>query len=554
MNPSNEGPRILLVENDTRVRESYDVLLRYWGYFPVLAVGEGKSLIRDAISKAKRYHCILAIIDLRLMDDFDDEDASGLELAGRIGPIRSIILSGYPDQKILREILDKHKDIPFLSKADAPEQIKKTLDTEVRKVCAARRGLQIDPPNLMDQLRQTPFGSLINKYPDQVPDILAQLLPGASKLKIERLDSSLFSKPGSTGVPRPRSVIFKVYEEDYEPVVVKMARPAKIKKEFDRFEKYVHRKVGGNFMAKLERHAELWDIGGALYSYIGDFDVVTFSRYYEDHIIEDIRDSLSSFFTVSWGKHYERRQDVKNVSLFDLYNEVWGDWYGKNVKKFPSHSLWQDIKITKLPGLSDPIEWFIDRIAECPESDICLIGNTQKAVTHGDLHGDNLLIDSRKNAWVIDFERTGEGHALQDFIELEADILNRLDAFSDNTLAFYRMCLVVAGRTKIRELDENEAKAPDPRIEKALKTISLLRGLAFECTGIQDARQYLLGLLFNAIFRATINNSERYRKHQQQALMLAAIFCHRLEHWNEPWPPEEWKLILHSMTMSNSKK
>ena len=76
-------------------------------------------------------------------------------------------------------------------------------------------------------------------------------------------------------------------------------------------------------------------------------------------------------------------------------------------------------------------------------------------------------------------------------------------------------------------------RSQDPRIRKALQTISLLRSLAVKCTGICDARQYLLGLLFNAIFRATINNNEKYRDRQIRALMLAGIFCHRLDHWNE---------------------
>ena len=543
MGKDNMGPRILLVENDRRVRESYEVLLRFWGYSPISAIGNGQSLIKNAASIAKKLHCSLALIDLRLMDDFDEEDISGLSLTDEIHPTRSIILTGYPTQAILLGMLQNHKDIPFLLKSDAPDKIKLTLDTEMGKVCAVKRGLHIDPPDLLDQLKRTTFGSLIKKYPDQVPDILAQLLPGATRLKIERLDSTMHE---SAGVPRPKSVILKVSEEDYEPVVVKMARPEKVRQEFDRYERFVSRKIGGNFMARLERHAELWDIGGALYTYIGDFDVVTFSRYYEDHPIEDIRDSLVSFFTVLWGKHYERRQSIENVSLFDLYNDVWGDWYSKNVKDFQSQSLWQDEGIAKLPGLPDPIEWFKDRIAECGDPDFCIVANTHIAVTHGDLHGDNLLIDSRKNAWVIDFERTGDGHALQDFIELETDILNRLDVFTDSPLTFYRMCIILANQPQIQGLDENVASSPDPRIEKALKTISLLRALALKCTSIQDARQYVLGLLFNAIFRATINQSERYHKHQQQALMLAAIFCHRLEHWNEPWPPEEWMPVLNS--------
>jgi hypothetical protein len=90
----------------------------------------------------------------------------------------------------------------------------------------------------------------------------------------------------------------------------------------------------------------------------------------------------------------------------------------------------------------------------------------------------------------------------------------------------------------------NVMASSDPGIRKALQTISLLRQLAVQCTGMQDARQYLLGLLFNTIFRATINNHANYRERQNRALMLAGIFCHRLDHWNDPWPPEEWKSIL----------
>ncbi len=145
---------------------------------------------------------------------------------------------------------------------------------------------------------------------------------------------------------------------------------------------------------------------------------------------------------------------------------------------------------------------------------------------------------------MIDFERSGEGHALQDFVELEADILNRLEAHTEDTASYLQMCLTIAAPKEIRPFADEEMKSQDPGFQKALQTLSLLRILALRCTGITDARQYLLGLLFNTIFRATINNAEKHRARQHRALTLAGIFCHRLDHWNEPWPPEEWKLIL----------
>lgn len=538
-----ETPRILLVENDYRVRESYEALLKYWGYLPILAAGEGKAILKDAIAKARAKRCIMALIDLRLIDDFDEEDTSGLKLSTEIGPIRSIIISGKPNQDFLREMMDQHKETRFVSKADSPEKIRQVLDSEMSKVCAHKRGLQVSPPDLLSQITGTTFGSLTREYPEQISDILAQLFPAALSLRIEKLDSTLFFSQAST-VPRPRSVVLRVYEEDYEPVLVKLARSQKIQVEVDRYEKFISRKVGGYFTARLERHACLWDIGGARYTYIGDFDVTTFSRYYEEHPIQDIEDCLTEFFTVSWGKHYERKEVQTNLSLFEMYKETWGNWYDKDVKNFPCPNPWQSTALAAELGLPNPIEWFKVNIAEHAEKDLSMVDVTQKAVTHGDLHGDNLLIDNRKNAWVIDFERSGEGHALQDFIELEADIINRLESHSADASSYHQMCMVVARQTEIKELEAAEMDSSDPGIYKALQTISILRKLACQCSRITDARQYLLGLLFNTLFRATINNGEKSRGHQNGALMLAGIFCHRLQHWDESWPPEEWKSIL----------
>jgi hypothetical protein len=89
-----------------------------------------------------------------------------------------------------------------------------------------------------------------------------------------------------------------------------------------------------------------------------------------------------------------------------------------------------------------------------------------------------------------------------------------------------------------------DIQSMEPPLQKALRTISLLRSLAKQCTTLTDARQYLLGLLFNMIFRATINHGDKTRARQTRALLLASVFCHRLEHWDESWPPAEWKSKL----------
>jgi hypothetical protein len=183
-------------------------------------------------------------------------------------------------------------------------------------------------------------------------------------------------------------------------------------------------------------------------------------------------------------------------------------------------------------------------VANGGDQDVSRVTETRIAVTHGDLHGDNLLVDNTGNAWAIDFERSGMGHILQDFVELEADIINRLEAHNENISSFYKLCLTVVGQSTLREFEIHEMKCKDPDVQKALQTISILRSLAGQCTGVLDTQQYLFGLLFNTIFRATIIKDEAHRQSQLRALMLASIICHRLDHWGESWPPLEWEILL----------
>jgi hypothetical protein len=193
--------------------------------------------------------------------------------------------------------------------------------------------------------------------------------------------------------------------------------------------------------------------------------------------------------------------------------------------------------------ISDPIIW-LNKIAknEGEKLDPSLVENTLTAITHGDLHSDNLLVDSSQHGWVVDFERCGEGHALQDFIELEFDLITRMAGVKENFPAFYHFCIAIAGARQIDDIPFDNPALVDVETQKLLKIIAIIRSLASRCTGILDARQYLFGLFFNTIFRATIVPKDRQDISQLRLWMLASILCHRLDRWGEAWPPEDWKI------------
>jgi hypothetical protein len=175
--------------------------------------------------------------------------------------------------------------------------------------------------------------------------------------------------------------------------------------------------------------------------------------------------------------------------------------------------------------------------------DPSMVAATKIAVTHGDLHADNLLMDDTRYCWVVDFERTGKGHALQDFIELESDIINRIACARDVFPSFYHFCMTIAGSHTLGDPLPVSPFLADGETRKLLEVISVIRRLAVQCTDITDFRQYLLGLYFNTIFRATITSQEQKQKKELKDLrawMLAGILCQRLAFWEEPWPPREW--------------
>lgn len=534
--PTKNKPRILIVDNDPKARISYQSLLMYWEFEPILAMGAGAGLLADARKKAKEACCSLALIDLRLIDEYNEQDTSGLQLAEELGDyLLPIILSGHQNINVLRKLLQKHIEINFISKQDSRESIEETLNSEAAKVTAAKRNLIFENPEVLDEIALTALGKHTGNYPDQIADVFARLFPRASRLRFEKLELRPASSNIST-VPRPNSVVLKVHEGSLEPYVVKLARTEKIKKEITNYHNHIHRRLTGNFSAHLERSASHWDIGGAAYSYVGDFDVTTFSRFYEERSPSEIEECLTTFFGRLWGKHYENARDESNVSLFKLYTNVWDNWYEKRKNDFFKTRF----KDTNIPGIKlntpEPIQWFQEKIAN-PAHDTSLMDKVRIAVTHGDLHGDNLLVDSQKIVWVIDFERCGEGHILQDFIELEADIFNRLEEHNENLPAYFKMCATILKQKQIQGFS-TETASEDPRIEKALRTISKLRELANQHTKLTDAREYLLGLLFNMMFRAAMIYKTNPAKNHRP-LLLASLICDRLDHWDSTWPLAE---------------
>ena len=102
--------RVLVVENDPRQRadivENFKALRYeyYWAEAPIGAEDAHKALLEDAKQKAHTHRCHIALVDMRLRDDSDPSDISGLALVRKLAD-RVHTLSG-GDRKAVREALE----------------------------------------------------------------------------------------------------------------------------------------------------------------------------------------------------------------------------------------------------------------------------------------------------------------------------------------------------------------------------------------------------------------------------------------------------------------
>lgn len=540
---SMQHPRVLIVENDLRTRESLQALISHWGYNPIIATGEGENLATDAIQKAKEHRCQLALVDLRLIDDFDNNDISGIELARQIKPTQTIINTGYPNIPVAVDNIRNGTIASFILKGEAPEKINNELREVGFQVSASERQIEISPNEIILSLSEVLFEpNLPDLYRDQLLDTLARLFPNAKRLELEKLDQG--STISFAEVPRPRSVILQIREDGLQPVIVKLARAHKIDREVQRYHRHIDRRLLRHAAPNIGRTEILWDIGGIKFVYNGTIRK-NFEHLFKSENINTIGQTLDRFFNSTWSDHYKKARKVKNVSLLELYRRVLEDNWLYRIKQFPQLTPEKSMgkERWEMLGASNPLDWFFHNIFEHTDSIVNCAEETYLAVTHGDLHAGNILIDDANNAWVIDFERTGVGHILQDFVELETDLINRMVPGSENFPLYHRLCYAVAAPEEIGPI-ENHFDLTDPNSLKLIQTISIIRSLARDCSNLTDFRQYLVGLLFNTLFRATIikdTNNHSEKKSQERALMLASIICHRLDHWDEPWPPKEWE-------------
>lgn len=528
--------RVLIVDNDPRVGPDLQAMLEPLGYRVQIAQGVGQVLLDQAVAIAHSFRPNVAIVDLRLLNEYRDE-RSGFELLGSLQSAHCILYSAHLTPEVTREALRRYGAANWVSKSESPQRLLDAIADAARESCAWQRDLSIHRPSAWTSHRiiRTLFGKDTDVLPEIVDDVLGQLFPKNREVTLE-----IGGAEAVTPLPvsRGHSVVLKAQPDDFEPVVVKLASAEQIRSEDANYREYVKDRLVGRFYAQLERTVEFWDLGGAVYSFLGSSlralpSFTVFYRQETDHRV--ISRPLYHFFTEVWSRHYGQPLGDRHIPLFQFYDETLR--LKERLERFSSQE-----EIRSFPGLPvsliNPVPWVLRHAEDS------LIPGARQTIAHGDLHGDNLFTDG-EHIWAIDFERAGPGHILQDFVELEVDIVTRLLPTEVDFSLLYELAVVLAEPSEpTASLRQTEKLLANYETRKALDVIARLRQLAYEITHYPDSREYLWGLLLDALFVATMVSEESPQR--ERALLLGAVLCGRLRHWGEEWPPKDWPPVAPS--------
>lgn len=510
--------RILIIENNERVRHSLVRGLSAAGYEVFAVVDRKGDLLRASLRAAPRFRPHVAIVDLRLTDDHDTSDTSGLELLVELknqsSGLKLIVYSAYLDSTVDREI--SKIGAAWIEKSGSPQLLKDTVADLARSVSANFRQFSVNWPDAWN-IERTLKRLFSSRLPGRLADdVLAQLFHQADSVHITHIEGK--ATPYASPVSRGRSLVVKAQPAGYEvKKVVKLAHPCRIQLESANYAAHIQDQIPGVFHTVLERSGFFWDIGASVYTFLGDaggVSLMTYRDYYQQcHNSEQRIQPLQYFFSSIW-RYARRHQDTQEGSIVDEYDRMLGI-REKIANIPPPHNGLREAA----RGLVDPVQWMADCSAAYAPKSFCT------ATIHGDFHADNLFTDGQ-HLWLVDFERTGVGPAYADFCELEIDVLTRLLS-PQIGLADFRV--LVDALLADEMAPELPADLPAEATE-ALAFIRDLRALALASTACADKMQARWELLFDCIFVAGMSPAAKGLAVQRdRAWLYAAALCTHIE-------------------------
>jgi DNA-binding response OmpR family regulator len=537
---------ILFMEDDKNFLEVHARLLVQAGYEVLKA-----SSIAEATTLLAEQFIHLAILDIRMEDDTDQQDITGLKLAesNTYQAVPKIILTAHPSweyaEKTLGAALEGLQITGMVKKADGPDALLQAVEKAFTNYVLVNDRLVIRWSE-RETLSFPYFITLLE------PHLAAEDLPVRTG-EIEALFRRLFHDSHQVTISRlfkqGEGTLFlglSTYNElgrESQYIVACGLKETIANERKQRQEVLPQATQPGSLV--IEMMVETTRFAAIAYSLAGmDItELANFTTFYHYQPIEVVTNALNHLFETTLHAWYSKgrfHEEQKTVSTF--FNE-WLRLEELTQAEFEDRvqSICREIldsglaEITLLPHqwqwqlppersetYPNPIPFLYQKQAAFAPPYLC-------GTTHGQLSGDSILINPEGQTCLIDFGQVSQGPLIRDFVSLETAVKFDLMLVRDAEAIYEVEKRLLAVSCLDEDIDSTNL---EPSLQKALETIGRIRHYAARVIG-PEMEHYLGGLFLYALARlAAYNPNVRHTRHELipllHALLSSALICQKL--------------------------
>jgi CheY-like chemotaxis protein len=486
------------------------------------------------------YH--LLVLDIRL-EDADQSNIDGIRLLQELDKrglgeaTKVIMLSAYGTKEQMRTAFREYKVTDFLSKNEFTQQlflesvrrafseevnINLELDIHWQRVSGSEQvvlNMEVDGTRIK---RNTVLQKQIAL---ELDDLLCRLFRQAESVLVRPLT------PGQSGTGVLWAQPFYM-SGGGRAVIVKFGTLDKIEKEYNNFKEYIQPFIGGGRNTTVLDVRRTSHLGGIIYSLLGatNDQLEDFGSFYRHTDMHQIREALDKLFLDTCGAWYANPGRLQPHNLTGDYEHLLGFTWEKleqalseRLKSVQGKHKLYFTSLNSERAFTNPLLAMIGQF---------LVRPTYICTTHGDFNQHNLLVDKTGHMWLIDFQRTGQGHILRDIAKLDTEVLFQLltaeEATLDECLYMEEVLCSIESFSQVEQLG-TKLSTENQALAKAYSTVVHLRTLArklVEQNPSDDISEYYIALFYNAV--NTLRFYSLPSRQREHALLCASILADRL--------------------------
>jgi DNA-binding response OmpR family regulator len=461
--------RILFADNNERFLKVRSEFLESAGYEVIKA-----STHKDAERLLRGMWFHLAILDVRLLNDDDDMDMSGLRLAqdDALRAVPKVMLTGFPNVDAVREALRPEVDrlppaVDFVSKSDGVEALTSAIERAFEKYVRINWALDIQWdqrerlsfPHLVNLIQPSLPNEILVQRADELEDLVRRLFYDYQQVRMGRL---LWDADGRFCLP----VLAASPEGTTDAKIVICGEPNQIRQERELMARLAPETLQGARVYKEETP----HFGATAYvlSSADAGTVQTLRELFHGAGARTVRSAIEHLtcdVLAAWHTHghvmaetpdlmslYRQWVDLKEDVLPRIEVERRVDTLVRAACPFisPVQIERGEGKVSfhfpnELPSIyPDPVAAIYASSPDCEVPVVC-------RTSPGRLSADNVLVDAEQKTRLTDFAHAGQAPQWWDFVCLEAAI--RFDlSYTAELSAWHEFekCLVTPGELHTR--------------------------------------------------------------------------------------------------------